>query len=340
MTIPDRDASIDRLMRRPGGTAEIPEASPQCLDADTLAAWVEGSLSATEAAAAEAHASSCARCQATVAALVRVLPEPMIPQPWWRRRWVMAALVPAAAGTVALAIWVKSPEPTRTETARVETQTAAAPLEARREAPAASEISPRRSADAAPPPAALDRADAPRAPAKEALPEQGLLLRDQDKKAQALQKSEAKTDALAAAPPPMRGQAAGLNETVARSQFRANAVDITSPDAANRWRLGAGGSIQRSIDGGATWEALTSGATQDLLAGAAVSPTVCWVTGRGGTVLLSTDGRTWRLLPFPEPVDLVAIQARDALTATVTTGDGRTFRTADGGRTWTALQEF
>ena len=252
----------------------------------------------------------------------------------------MAGLVPVTAGAVALVIWVKSPEPTRMKTAPEEKQSAAVALESA--APAASEISPRSSAAATPPPPpARDRVDAPRARGKDAVSQDRFALRDQDRRAEALQKkSEAKTDALAAAPPPVKGQAAGLNESAARSQFRSNAVEIASPDPANRWRIGAAGSIQRSIDRGATWETLTSGATQDLLAGVAVSPTVCWVIGRGGTVLLSTDGRTWRLVPLPEPVDLVAIEARDALSAVVTSADRRTFRTTDGGRTWTAVQEI
>jgi photosystem II stability/assembly factor-like uncharacterized protein len=52
-------------------------------------------------------------------------------------------------------------------------------------------------------------------------------------------------------------------------------------------------------------------------------------------VLLSTDGRSWTRLAFPEAVPLAAIRADDAETATVTTADGRQFVTDDGGRTWT-----
>ena len=80
--------------------------------------------------------------------------------------------------------------------------------------------------------------------------------------------------------------------------------------------------------------------TEDLTAGAAPSPTVCWIVGRRGTVLLSIDGLQWRRLAFPESVDLVAVQASDASAATVTTADNRRFRTADSGQTWTLLQEF
>ena len=88
------------------------------------------------------------------------------------------------------------------------------------------------------------------------------------------------------------------------------------------------------------WSASSSGVTEDLTAGVAPSPTVCWIVGRRGTVLLSTDGLQWRRLAFPESADLVTVQATDALTATVTTADNRRFRTADGGQTWTPLQEF
>jgi photosystem II stability/assembly factor-like uncharacterized protein len=51
-------------------------------------------------------------------------------------------------------------------------------------------------------------------------------------------------------------------------------------------------------------------------------------------VLLTTDGRSWRRVPFPEAADLAAVQAANAQAATITTADGRTFRTTDGGLTW------
>lgn len=344
MRSPHRDASIDRLLSRSVRPGEIPDTSAECLDAETLAAWVEGTLTVSEAATAEAHASACARCQTSLAALVLVLPATSAPEAWWRRRWVAAGLVPLTAGAIALAIWIQLPDTEHPNAAFVpEVQTPpTAPAEARREPPAApSEFPPPASMVRPAPPGVSARADAPRARAKEAQPPAGLTLKDQEKKAEALQKGDERTaDTLAAAARAAAGQASPLNESVGRLQQRSNAIEIVSPDQAHRWRIGASGSIQRSIDGGATWEMLSSGATQHLTAGAAPSPAVCWVVGRGGTVLLSTDGRTWRPLAFPEYVDLVAVQARDALSAGVTTADGRTFRTADGGRTWTPVQEF
>jgi photosystem II stability/assembly factor-like uncharacterized protein len=113
---------------------------------------------------------------------------------------------------------------------------------------------------------------------------------------------------------------------------------IVSPDANVRWRL-AGTNVERSTDGGRTWQLQATGSEIELLAGAAPAPTVCWIVGRRGLVLRSTDGATWQRLPFPEAtLDLAAVTARDALDATVTGADGRRYRTTDAGKTW-VLQE-
>ena len=107
-----------------------------------------------------------------------------------------------------------------------------------------------------------------------------------------------------------------------------------APDAAVRWRFGAVGRIEHSSDAGKTWTQQPSGVTVELLAGATPTPYVCWIVGRAGVVLRSTDRRTWQRLAFPETVDLTAVSASDAQTASVTAADGRTFKTTDGGRTW------
>jgi photosystem II stability/assembly factor-like uncharacterized protein len=102
--------------------------------------------------------------------------------------------------------------------------------------------------------------------------------------------------------------------------------------------VGAGGRVSRSVDGGFSWQPQASGVTADLLAGSAPSPTVCWVVGKSGTVLLTTDGQRWQRRPFPDTVDLVAVMATDVRSATVVTRDGRRFETPDGGLTWSLKQ--
>jgi hypothetical protein len=323
------------------------------LDAETMAAWVDQALSAPDAAAAEAHMADCARCQAMLAVLAKTLPAAPAIAPWWRRRWVVGTLVPLAAGSLALAVWVATPRPM-------------APT-------------------AAPSPLAqalLDRAD--RAPQSGVRPQAieepkrlGSDLRQTARAAQGdtkLKAAPAPADELrrkeslpappaAAAPPPaaapparqaaadaaaspVAAEAAGASAALRRTPAAGAlnkavaTVDVLSPDPSIRWRLGAAGSIQRSADAGATWETQPSGVTQDLVAGSAPQSGVCWVVGRVGTVLLSTDGNRWRKLEFPEIADLIAIAARDARTATVTAADGRRFQTIDAGQIWTRLQDF
>src|SRR5579872_7531844 len=69
----DRDRSMDALLRDALGR-QSPEGP--CLDAVTAAAWADGALSDADRRRAEAHAGSCARCQAMLAAIVRTSPPP------------------------------------------------------------------------------------------------------------------------------------------------------------------------------------------------------------------------------------------------------------------------
>jgi photosystem II stability/assembly factor-like uncharacterized protein len=109
---------------------------------------------------------------------------------------------------------------------------------------------------------------------------------------------------------------------------------IVSPDPQSRWRVTTPGTIERSEDGGRTWVPVRVAANEDVLAGASSGRLVCWLVGRSGLVLLATDGTNFTRLPFPESVDLVAVSSPEARIATVTTSDGRTFRTDDAGRNW------
>jgi hypothetical protein len=128
--------------------------------------------------------------------------------------------------------------------------------------------------------------------------------------------------------------------------------DVASPDTLVRWRVSAGRIVQHSRDGGINWvnqhritdqesrrylDALSRSNAEEspiLTAGIAPSTTVVWLVGRSGFVLLATDGKTWHRVKFPETVDLIGVSATDARTATVTSADGRTFSTANGGASW------
>jgi hypothetical protein len=115
------------------------------------------------------------------------------------------------------------------------------------------------------------------------------------------------------------------------------AVNVISPtNNFTRWRIPTSiGVVERSTNGGATWERQSTGASVIPVAGASPSPLVCWLVGPKGLVLRTIDGRTWERVAFPEAIDLTAIAASDEQHATVKTAEGRAFTTADGGKTWT-----
>lgn len=383
----EHDGHIDRLLtaiHRRDETA----ASPGCLDAETLAAWMDGQLGGPMLAHAEAHAAGCARCQSLLAAMARTAAAGIEAQageagPRWRFwpgiRW--AAPLAAAATAAALYVGVRPEGPpatvrNRPASASPNEQLAQRAAEARLAAPAGQSAE---SADALrkqPPPTEMRaRSDQAGERVQKQLDQgaAGAASNEGEKKAEkdtarrrlddtvvlppvgAIQPAPTVPDpalgevgakAKPQSPPPQPRMESSRTATAAfedpaKAARGASArlvgggpVLIATPDPAIRWRILAGTVVQFSSDRGVTWTAQDLGPVGPLTAGAAPAPAVCWIVGRSGTVLLTTDGRTWQRLTFPEPADLAGIIAKDASTATVTTADGRTFATTDGGRTW------
>lgn len=401
MQDPD-DREFDSLLRQSlelqSKTSIAAESSPECLDAETLAAWSDGALPRDQARAVESHAAGCARCQAMLAAFARAEPssvEPLV-QPratetparsawtFWQR-WKIGWLVPIAATAAALAIWVATPSPPAVEESKdasapgmsvptksaapVEQPSSAALSDAGKPAPAGAVAS-------AAPSVNLDATAASRGMtvaqsagtlekaerADETAPARGADLERARQAASpsaanvesaasdALVKLEARSAAGRPATPPVPvAEAPALTANAAAAPLRseadrraagaageAEAFEIPAPDAVHRWRLRRGGFIEYSETAGREWTAavVPGGSGAVIVTGAAPSGRVCWLVGRRGTVLLTTDGATFRRLAFPEGVDLTMIQAADGRRATVSTADGRTFTTADGGASW------
>ena len=156
-----------------------------CLDGETLAAWVDGGLSRNDAAMAEAHVSSCPRCQEIAGLIVKTTPVTVVDAPWWRRR--AAWLVPVTAGVAAAGLLMIAP-----------TNPAPSPAPA----PAAATLeSARNAATPAAPPAAP-----PVAPARGA--QQPAETKPAETKKERQREERANT-AVAAAPAPRRPPAAG-----------------------------------------------------------------------------------------------------------------------------------
>ena len=320
-----RDTLRDQLERPPSG----------CLDAETLAAWCDGTLSRNDRAIAESHAATCARCQTILAAMAKTAPL-VSPRRWWQTATVRWLVPVAAVSSLAIAVWMNRPverSEARPE-ARLQLEPAApsAPAAASETPPArerAKQEREERSAVQTSPPAALEAPAAKSAPSAAAA--------DRDEAAPPPAPPSAASPALA---PVAKSFETALAETIVivppqqRTANRSAAFDIRSPNQDVRWRIVAGVTVERSTDGGTTWQAQSTGVTGRLTAGAAPSRMVCWIVGSGGVVLVSKDGQTWQRVEFPEVVDLVAIVAQNDSSATVTAADGRMFSTTDGGKTW------
>ena len=105
----NKDESIDPLLRRTARTRAGTPPQGDCLDAETLAAWTDGSLTAVQRSAAETHAADCDRCLSVLAAIARTNPPPSATQrpAWLSFRW----LVPLTTAAVAITAWVLIQEP-------------------------------------------------------------------------------------------------------------------------------------------------------------------------------------------------------------------------------------
>jgi hypothetical protein len=352
----NRDRAIEQLIGRQMADSASAAQTPACLDAGTVAAWMDGGLAREDVAAAEAHTAGCARCQAMVAAMARTTPAPSSPSSWrFRLRWA----IPIATAAAAAVLWI---------TVAPQDRPAIVPaIEPAAESKAAPAVDEKAVAGAR---AAVEPSAGPPQPQPSASARDRRQTATTDKIAKFEEReanaSPRRADTAAAAQPPPaavapppsavapsvptpRAQpAAAAPSQVAEFDALASRVrvvggtigllQVVSPDPLVRWRLSAAGTVERSTDGGVTWASQQLGTVATIAAGSSPSPTICWLVGRGGAVLLSTDGRTWQRLAFPVESDFVAVRATDARTATITASDGRQFSTLDGGKTW-SLQE-
>jgi hypothetical protein len=206
----------------------------------------------------------------------------------------------------------------------------------------------RREADAVAPateaPAKRGRADGPTPQGSAVKEERDRVAKDAREPQASPEMSVARRPAAAPAPPAAAAETVVVTQSREAAQsrdlvqrFAAPTLEVRAPDPQVRWRVAAD-TIQRSVDGGLSWQAQISTTGVSLLAGSAPSSTACWFAGRGGAVFVTADGVTWRRVTSPASEDLTAIAAEDGRAATATTAAGAVYRTSDGGATW-VLQE-
>ena len=384
---------FDKLLRESLAAEAVDGQGAECPDAAVVAGWFDGTLSHAERTAVETHAASCARCQATIAALVRT--DRPAPRTWWRAPAVQWLVPVAVAAGASLIIWVgvlrTDDDAVRPAAPSVQQESSARAAEvgpgtgAREAAPAGGRAG---TADVPAKPASLADADA-REKAEERLqrarvsaattvtanaakaatpPAEAQKRQDGAKPLPQAPEPARRSDASSPAPAAMAGAAAtqppapvaprseqvsatsreGETFTPAQTLDRAflqsaaaaagragRAPLIQSPDRSVLWRITDQSQVERSADGGLTWQAQTTRVNAVLVAGVAPSSTVCWLVGWRGVVLKTTDGgQTWTRVAFPEEINLVGVVADDDRVATVTAAGGRQLHTSDGGGSW------
>jgi hypothetical protein len=345
------DQAVERLLRQ---SFKLPQGgvTDSCLDAETLAAWLDDDLSGAALDMAQSHVANCDRCQSLIATMVRTTDQvrPALAQAApTRRRWI-PWLFPLAAAAAAVAVWVAvprdsgTPVPNAVDVRQRADAQASAPARLDRREPAGLdkqlEGRPARAPEGlaaareAPSTTLAKRDEASRNQAQSAQLRKDAGRLEADRLEGRLADQTAQPVAVPAAAPPVTLEAQKAVQAPSANRLAGPAgIVIVSPDPSVRWRL-VGSAVERSTNGGSQWDVVFSDAAVATTAGGAPSPLVCWVVGRGGLVLLSTDGRTFSRLAFPEVTDLSGVQATDAKSASVSTPDGRVFATADGGVTW------
>ena len=117
-------------------------------------------------------------------------------------------------------------------------------------------------------------------------------------------------------------------------ESRARGTVISTPDSSVKYRLAGGGFVERTADGGATWNGQLVSPNARLIAGSAPSAKVCWIVGRDAAITLTKNGTDWQQVDPPVVTDFIAVTAKSDNTATVTTVDGKKYTTTDRGKKW------
>lgn len=321
----NRDDALDPLLRQAAKSLDGERPSSACFEPDELAAWADGSLSSSDVTRLEAHAAACARCRALMVAMVQTAPAADESRPAWWKAPVLRWAAPLAAAAAATVIWVNVQR--------------GDPLEQQAPADAAPRVEEQDRSVREPVPPPTAKADATAKQQAAAAPPDAPARREsfEAKREETRQQVAAKPDAVppGTVPPPsaQAAQERVFDQTARPTLSAIQQVLLASPDGSVRWRVRPG-VAERSTDAGASWEAVALPVQVPLTVGQCVTAEACWLAGAAGTILRTTDGRTWTAVTSPSPADIRSLSASSPLDATVTTSDGRTFVTTDGGKTW------
>jgi hypothetical protein len=165
---------------------------------------------------------------------------------------------------------------------------------------------------------------------------------DSDKKVEILGRAKSPpsstSNALAVAPTDqldrLQTNSPATPEAAAKAKRR-----VFSHSESTRWNLSSDGQLQRSIDSGKTWQPVAAPPGAAFRALSYNGPDI-WVGGAAGLLYHSPDaGTRWDLVkPSANgsslSADIAAIAFTDPQHGKITTSNGETWTTADGGQSW------
>ena len=340
------DQSFERLLRtaRPKETAA--SGIGPCLDAETLAAWVDGGLTAKQMAQAELHVSSCGRCQAAVASTMTSAPlvtssDIERPAQAWRLGW----LVPLAAGVAAVGLWFMVPSrpqfaalaPESSQVA-LDRQSAQAPIEQSatpvQAAPARDQGAPEsRVGKLAEAPSAQNEEQKKQETPVAANAEAFRLRRADEVAAGTRQETELKDSAQKSAAANTASSADALSPPPAPVFAPAPGAPAASPPPPPMPVSGAAAAAPRAALSSAAASRLTN--LQTPFEVVSPTPAIRWRVSIGGTIERSTDaGATWVTQSSGVQADLLAGSSPSPDVCWLVGRSGTVLRTIDGGQQW------
>lgn len=329
------DQSFERLLRRARAGEPAAVGIGPCLDAETLAAWADGGLSSKQMAQAELHVSSCARCQAAVAATMTSAPlvasEIERPAHAWRLGW----LVPLAAGVAAAGLWFMVPSRPATVTPAPESLQVAVDRAAR--APIEQPTPPAPRDQLAPQPS-LDKLADTRAAQNEQRQEAAApAAKAEESKAQradefALERARQDADSKDVQNRTADNAAPKLQELSSRTAAAPASGPAAPPAPSAAAASGGAPAAARTLS--SVGSSLAAG-FQPVIVIVSPDPSSRWRIAGGGFLEHSTDGgATWTPQSSGVSVDLMAGASPSADVCWVVGRAGTVLRTTDGGRTW------
>jgi len=284
----DRDRLLESALTRELRAGDLTPASAACLDAETLAAWIDGGLDVPSTAMAQAHAADCTRCQALLGTAFKTAPAVPAAEAHGARLWRWW-LAPVAATAAAATLWMVVPQQPTLVPASAPAKEEAVAEKGAITLPPAPATAPNSTVQTAP---ARDRADA--APSQRA--ETGANKRE----AQNFEERERKTETPKLAESAVEGRmaAAAPPATEMREQFGAPAdAQVTArstPSPNVIWLVGRAGLVQLATDG-RTLLRVPFPEAVDLTAVTATDERHAIVTTADGRRFETADGgRTWQ----------------------------------------------